>query len=329
MATGNSRLVAAWYRGAWWLWLLRPLEVVFRSVVALRWAFYRLGILSVAVPARPLVVVGNITVGGTGKTPIVLALVEYLQTRGIRPGLVSRGYGATRDKFPHTVNRQSKAEDCGDEALLIFLRTGCPCVVAPSRPAAVRQLLQEFEVDILLSDDGLQHYAMGRTMEIAVLDQDRGIGNGFCLPAGPLREPVSRLQRVDHQLIRGSDDPAEGVRYAPVSLVNLETGEEFPASPGALSAEVHGVAGIGQPEQFFDSLTELGFVVEAHRFADHHLFRSDDFAGLSDKPIIMTEKDAVKCREFTGANAWYLKINALLPEQLLQSIERLARGVEE
>jgi tetraacyldisaccharide 4'-kinase len=303
--------------------------VVFRSAVALRRALYRLGILSVALPARPLVVVGNITVGGTGKTPIVLALVEYLQSRGLHPGLVSRGYGATRDVFPHTVNRQSTAEDCGDEALLIFLRTGCPCVVAPSRPAAVRQLLQEFEVDIILSDDGLQHYAMGRAMEIAVLDQARGIGNGLCLPAGPLREPASRLQSVDHLLIRGSDDPAEGVLYAPVSLVNLDTSEELSASPGALPAEVHGMAGIGQPEQFFDSLRELGFVVKAHRFADHHLYRSEDFAGLSDKPIIMTEKDAVKCREFAGDNAWYLKINARLPEQLLQSVESLARGGKE
>jgi tetraacyldisaccharide 4'-kinase len=325
MAGAESRLVAAWYRGAWWLWLLRPLELLFRCVVALRKALYRFEILPRFVADKPLVVVGNITVGGTGKTPIVLALVEHLQSRGIRPGVVSRGYGASGSDFPHTVTDQSTADHCGDEALLIFLRTGCPCVVAPSRPEAVQQLLRDFDIDILLSDDGLQHYAMARDMEIAVLDHSRGIGNGFCLPAGPLREPASRLRNVDYLLYRGSEDPARGVRYTPVSLVNLANGELNPVSPGALAPDVYGVAGIGQPRQFFDSLKGAGFNVAEHSFPDHYLYGAGDFTGMSDKPIIMTEKDAVKCRQLVGENAWYLKIDAQLPQPLLESVVALAQ----
>jgi tetraacyldisaccharide 4'-kinase len=303
--------------------------LLFRSFVAVRRGLYLYGVLPGYNPPKPLVVVGNITVGGTGKTPVVLALVEYLQSQGIRPGLVSRGYGASRAAFPYTVGEHSTAQDCGDEALLIYRRTGCPCVVAPSRPAAVRQLIEEFEVDIVLSDDGLQHYAMGRDMEIAVLDQARGIGNGFCLPAGPLREPVGRLHGVDQLLYRGSDDPAQGVRYRAVGLVNLVNGEERPAGAEALQSDVYGVAGIGQPEQFFDSLKARGFSVEPHSFADHHFYRTEDFVGLTDKPIIMTEKDAVKCRGLAGDNAWYLKIDAEIPQSLQQSVAALVQSAGE
>ncbi|MEH6582845.1 MAG: tetraacyldisaccharide 4'-kinase [Halioglobus sp.] len=324
MAAGERGLVAAWYRGAWWLWLLRPLEFLFRGIAAVRKGLYHSGVLSRTQPDKPLVVVGNITVGGTGKTPVVLALIEYLQSQGLRPGLVSRGYGATRKVFPHTVSLNSSAADCGDEALLIFQRTGCPCVVAPSRPDAVHQLLRDFTIDVILSDDGLQHYALGRDMEIAVLDESRGVGNGFCLPAGPLREPVSRLRSVDHVLYRGSDDSEQGVRYTPECLVNLSTGEERPLNPENLSEKIYAVAGIGQPEQFFNSLSEMGFTVDDRVFDDHHAYRAEDLAPLSDKPIIMTEKDAVKCREFATGNTWYLKISAVIPVQVQQSVAALA-----
>jgi len=329
MAGAESSLAEAWYRGAWWLWLLRPLELLFRIVVALRRGLYLYGVLPGYNPPKPLVVVGNITVGGTGKTPVVLALLEYLQSQNIRPGLVSRGYGASRQSFPYTVTSHSRAEDCGDEALLVYQRTGCPCVVAPSRPAAVAQLIEEFEVDIILSDDGMQHYAMGRDMEIAVLDQARGVGNGFCLPAGPLREPVRRLRSVDQLLYRGSDDPDSGVCYKTVALVNVLSGEQRPVAIESLGQNVYGVAGIGQPRQFFEGLRSQGFTVEESSFADHHFYSAGDLAGLTDKPIIMTEKDAVKCRGIASDNAWYLKIDAELPVKLQQSVAALARSVEE
>lgn len=321
----REALVLAWHRGAWWLWLLRPLELLFRLATTIRRKLYRHGLLAVYRAPVPLVIVGNITVGGTGKTPVVIALVEALQQRGIRVGVVSRGYGALALNQPHRVTERSTARQCGDEILLIHRRTGCPCVVAPDRPAAVRALLADNAVDMLVSDDGLQHYALGRDLEIALLDAQRGTGNGFCLPAGPLREPVSRLRSVDFVLYRGSDDPLNGVLYRVVSLVNITSGKRLAATTDSLGRQIHAVAGIGQPGQFFASLQGLGFEAEQHVFADHHAYTPEDFADLADRPIIMTGKDAVKCAAIAGANAWYLEIDARLPEVVIQTVAALAR----
>lgn len=329
MASGTAALEQAWYRGAWWLWLLRPVELLFRILIAMRKLLYKTGILASYKTDKPLVVVGNITVGGTGKTPVVMALVEYLQSIGFKPGVVSRGYGASGGLFPHRVSEGSTAADCGDEALQLFLRTGCPCVVAPRRADAVKALLRQAQVDVILSDDGLQHYALDRDMEIAVLDVARGIGNGFCLPAGPLREPQSRLREVDHVLYRGSTDSQSGVVYSPLALVNLASGEHRDVTPQALQTQVHAVAAIGQPQQFLDSLATAGFKTQAHIFKDHHSFVVDDFSDLTSKPIIMTEKDAVKCSGFASENFWYLKIEAQLPSTLLQSVSALVRNDQE
>jgi tetraacyldisaccharide 4'-kinase len=323
MPEGQRGLVHAWNNGAWWLWLLRPLELLFRALTALRRQLYARGLLARYRAHKPVVIVGNITVGGTGKTPIVIALVEAMQVRGITAGVVSRGYGASAGAFPHTVCDASTAADCGDEPLLIYRRTRCPCVVSPSRPAAVRTLLQNFAVDLVISDDGLQHYALGRDMEIAVLDAQVGVGNGFCLPAGPLREPVSRLQSVDYVLYRGGDDPLTGVCYEQDCLVNLATGAQCPVAVDAIGKRVYALAGIGRPEQFFASLGRLGFDIEQRVFPDHYAYSVADLAELSDKPIIMTEKDAVKCREFAGDNAWYLRIDAHLPRALPVAVAAL------
>ncbi|MEH6589692.1 MAG: tetraacyldisaccharide 4'-kinase [Halioglobus sp.] len=324
MASGEPLLVEAWYRKVWWLWLLRPLEGVFRLIARIRRNLYSTGLLGRYKAEVPVVVVGNITVGGTGKTPVVLALIEQLQTQGLKPGLVSRGYGATASSFPHAVGDHSTAADCGDEALLIFQRTGCPCVVSPSRVDAVKQLAHDYDVDLILSDDGLQHYALDRSMEIAVLDKNRGVGNGFCLPAGPLREPLSRLQSVDYVLWRGSDDAQDGFSYQAVSLVNVVSGEEREVSPDAIGRQVYAVAGIGQPQQFFASLAAAGFDFESRIFDDHYNYQANDLADLRDRAIIMTEKDAVKYRVFAGNNVWFLKISAQLPQQLCQSVIALA-----
>ncbi len=328
MTAGQGGLVSAWYRGAWWLWLLRPLEWLFRLLASFRRGLYRRDFLRVYRAPVPVVVVGNITVGGTGKTPIVIALVEALQAAGLKPGVVSRGYGASGDNFPYLVSSHSAAKDCGDEPLLIFRRTGCPCVVSPNRVEAVRALLVAAEVDIVVSDDGLQHYALGRDMEIAVLDAEARLGNGFCLPAGPLREPPSRLSTVDALLYRGSKHPDNGVQYITLGLVNLVTGEQRPLAmdsfPAAASG-VYAVAGIGRPQQFFDTLEAAAIRFETRVFDDHHAYVAGDFAQLGDRPIIMTEKDAVKCGLLAGENAWYLQIAAVLPASVTEAVIELAR----
>ncbi len=328
MATVRSALVTAWYRGSWWLLFLRPLEFLFRALAALRYGFYRSGVRRAWRAPKPLVVVGNITVGGTGKTPVVIALIEHLQAQGLNPGVVSRGYGATAGIYPHAVTAASTAADCGDEPLLIYQRTACPCVVAPDRVQAVQHLLANFNVDIVVSDDGLQHYALARDMEIAVLDEHRRLGNGFCLPAGPLREPAKRLRRVDYTLYRGSDDPLVGVTYRYQALVNLQSSETVAISPDRLGRDVHAYAAIGQPAQFFDELRNCGFTLDTHVFPDHHRYSYEDFSGTEDKPVIMTEKDAVKCRGLAGDNAWYVKISAQLPSAVKDAVVTLAQSAQ-
>lgn len=319
----EAALLRAWYEGARWAWLLRPLELAYRSAMALRRLAYRWGLRRVYRAPVPVVIIGNITVGGTGKTPVVIALVEALQVRGLRPGVVSRGYGAgPTAEFPHHVNAASTASDCGDEPLLIFQRTGAPCVVAPDRPAAVRALLAEQSVDVVLCDDGLQHYALARDLEIALLDAGRGIGNGFCLPAGPLREPKSRLGSVDALLWRGGEDANTSVFYSVDGV--FAVGAAAQGCAPVSGAEVHAVAGIGQPQQFFNTLRGMGYQVVEHAFPDHHSYSAADLKALGAAPVIMTEKDAVKCRAFAAANHWYLKISARLPDTVIERIVALA-----
>lgn len=318
-------LQAAWYRSAGWLWVLRPLEFLFRGVAALRRALYKSGMLATYRADKPVVVVGNITVGGSGKTPVVIALVEALQAAGLRPGVVSRGYGASAAHFPHRVGSSSSAADCGDEPLLIFQRTGCPCVVDPDRSAALQHLLDEEAVDIVISDDGLQHYAMARDMEIALLDAQVGLGNRFCLPAGPLREPPARLDTVDFVLERGGQDSDRAVTYHLQSLVNVDSAEVRALEPDSLPQPVYAIAGIGQPDQFFQSLANLGFEHETISFKDHHNYSAADFTALGERALIMTEKDAVKCRGIAGDNAWYVSMEASLPEPVRQAVIALAQ----
>lgn len=322
-----SRLERAWYEGAFWLCLLWPLEWLFRGAVALRRTLYRRGILRSYRAGVPVVVVGNITVGGTGKTPVVVALVEALQAAGLRPGVVSRGYGGNAPTYPHRLSDISRAGDAGDEPLLVYQRTGAPVVVDPLRARAVQALEQE--VDIVICDDGLQHYALARDYEIAVLDAARGLGNGHCLPAGPLREPPARLAAVDALLRRGSDSPQEGVRYALDGVHRLDGGDHLPLDAFVAGGQCHAVAGIGQPQQFFDTLAAAGLEFAEHRFGDHHDFTAADFRGMAGQRIIMTEKDAVKCRAALPAQqlgeAWYLRIAAQLPRDLVDQVVAIAR----
>jgi len=324
----GPRSQQAWEAGAWWLFLLWPAEALFRAAVALRRQAYRWRLLPAWRAPVPVVVVGNLVVGGSGKTPLVIALAEALTRAGCRVGIVSRGYGADRGTFPYRVHEDSGVEACGDEALLIFRRTGCPVVVAPNRSEAVQHLLSGATLDIVLSDDGLQHYALARDLEIALVDgrTGDGNGNGHCLPAGPLREPLSRLASADWVVERGGADPATALHYRADALVNLASGERAPPQPGELGADIYAVAGIGRPGQFIALLRESGFNPEARLFPDHHRFTAGDLAGLADRPVIMTEKDAVKCSGFAGDNCWYLRIDAIPPAGLVADVIALARS---
>jgi len=291
--------------------LLFPLSLLFRLVVALRRGLYRVGLLRTWRFAAPLIVVGNITVGGSGKTPLVIWLAGYLREQGFKPGIVSRGYGGKARNWPQQVRADSDPSVVGDEAVLLAQRAHCPVCVAPDRPAAVRSLLQHTDCDIVISDDGLQHYAMGRDLEIVVIDGDRRFGNGLMLPAGPLREPLSRLRSVDLVICNGA---AGGGEFA----MKLRQPQVYPLSGDAPASgierfagqPVRAIAGIGNPQRFFDMLGAHGLQVEAHAFADHHAFRAQDLTFDSAIPLLMTEKDAVKCRRIHNGEAWVVSVDA-------------------
>ena len=320
----DSALVNAWYRGAAWLWLLRPLELLYRVLASLRRTAFRRGVFSVYRCPRPVVVVGNITAGGTGKTPVVITLVNALQQAGLRPGVVSRGYGGRAPAYPVVVDKNSDPGECGDEPLLIHMATGSPVVVDPDRTRAARTLLDRFDIDLVISDDGLQHYALARDYELVLVDGERGLGNGWCLPAGPLRESATRLESVDAVVYRRGEQQGASFRYEPVGLTRLVDGEQRALDPALVGSEVYAVAGIGQPEQFFAMLESAGFRLHRRSFPDHHRFVAADFKDMTGLPVIMTEKDAVKCAHLAGPEAWSLGIRVDLPPAIIAQVCRLA-----
>ncbi|AZN35589.1 tetraacyldisaccharide 4'-kinase [Iodobacter ciconiae] len=294
--------------------LLRPLAWLFAGLSTLRRALFRSGLKeSVRLPV-PVVMIGNITAGGTGKTPLTLYLTRQLQLLGYRPGIVSRGYGG-KALQPFCVMSDSDPGFCGDEPILLA-RSGVPVYVCKDRAAAGLALLSACpDVDILLCDDGLQHYRLQRDIELCVIDGERGFGNGALIPAGPLREPVSRLNTVDAVIVNGRDDSVNhpflfqmslqpGFFYSPVNADRLEW----------QGLRVAAVCGIGNPERFFTTLHALGLVFSRHAFADHHVFSAAD---LPDADIIVvTEKDAVKLAVLADVRIWVLPVSAALAPDL-------------
>lgn len=308
-----DRLLAAWYTGHPALALLRPLEALYRWVVKRkRRRFLNDQRSSYRAPV-PVIVVGNITVGGTGKTPMILWLVEHCRQRRLRVGVVSRGYGAKPPQLPWRVTADQAAEQAGDEPLLIVQRTGVPLMIDPDRARAVQALLASESLDLILCDDGMQHYRLARDLELVLIDAARGLGNRRCLPAGPLREPVERLKEADAVLLNGAEqDTAEGFgfRLQPSALVNLRTGERRALDHFPAGQRLHAVAGIGNPQRFFNTLQGLGWQPLPHPFADHAQFSAQNLAFTPPLPLVMTEKDAVKCRPFAAEDWWYLAVEA-------------------
>ena len=306
----------SWYSKRGWTQSLKPLSAIFAWGVTKRRSAYREGRRKVWKAPVPVLVVGNICVGGVGKTPLVAELCAILSQQGWRPGVVSRGYGGKASSYPYRVTDISQAQECGDEPLLLHRKTGCPVVVAPERVSAGQYLLKETDCNLIISDDGLQHYALARDIELAVVDGSRGLGNGQMIPAGPLREPEKRLNEVDFLLVNGtgfvSNRPSWEMNLQPGQLVNLVSKEQLSADALVGQGPVHAVAGIGNPKRFFESLGNLGYTLETHEFRDHHPFEAKDIWFGDSRPVIMTEKDAVKCDDFANQNCWYLQVTAQL-----------------
>ncbi|TDO12604.1 MULTISPECIES: tetraacyldisaccharide 4'-kinase [Halomonas] len=310
---GDCWLAAA-YRGDSWLVALRPLEALYRLAVRRRAAAFAAGRRCVWQAPVPVIVVGNITLGGTGKSPLVAWLARFLVERGWSPGILSRGYGGRSERYPLLLDAETPVAACGDEPRMLADQTGLPVVVDPDRPRGARRLLAA-GCDILIGDDGLQHLALGRDLELVVVDGRRGVGNGHCLPAGPLREPLARLEKVDAVVINGemafeAPSGAYGMLLEPSAWRRLADGARVPPSPQPFAGPVHAVAGIGHPARFFATLEALGVESIPHAFADHHRFTAADLAFADGRPVVMTAKDAVKCRELAPVDSWVLEVAA-------------------
>ena len=320
--------------------LLYPLSLLFGAVVKVRRALHAGGISPSTRLPVPVIVVGNITVGGTGKTPLVLWLAEFLRARGLKPGIICRGYGG-RSRSPQRVAPTSDPLVVGDEAVLLARRGGCEVWAGADRVAAALALLAApAPCDVVISDDGLQHYALARDLEICVVDAGRGFGNGWLLPAGPLREPPSRLAQVDAIVVNHDirDEPHPTLAGLPdtVPRINMRVeGRQFRnlANPAQCvgpehfrGRTVHAIAGIGNPQRFFSLLRLFGLDIAARPFPDHHPFTAADLAYAGTETVLMTEKDAVKCRRFAKNTHWELAVDAApgpaLGERVLQLLEK-------
>lgn len=302
-------------------YLLWPFSLLYRAIVFFRHKLYQLQIINVTKFTKLVIVVGNITVGGTGKTPLVIAVVQFLQTQGWRPGVISRGYGGKLRHYPCQVYPQSNPREVGDEPLLIARNTGCPVIVDPNRCRGVKALFLKKNCNIVVSDDGLQHLALGRDIEIAVIDGQRRFGNGFCLPAGPLREPISRLKTVDIRVSKGKASPNEfSMQLVPDYFYQLISPDNKKDADYFVGKQLHAVAGLGNPEQFFNSLRCLGLTITEHPFPDHHFFKPRDLDYGKNAIIFMTEKDAVKCRGLMDARLWSLKTKTQLDNAFFNAL---------
>lgn len=302
--------------------LLLPLSWLYGLVSGLIRLSYRLGLKKAWRAPVPVAVVGNLTAGGNGKTPVVIWLVEQLQQRGIRVGVVSRGYGGKAANYPLLLSNDTSTAEAGDEPVLIFQRTGAPVAVSPERREAVQALLHAHDLQLIITDDGLQHYKLARDKEIVVIDGERRFGNGWWLPAGPMRERASRLRSVDAIIVNGGVAQAGEIpmQLRPGLAVNLRSGERRDV---ASFENVVAMAGIGHPPRFFATLESCGVLpVKTVALADHQALTQASVSALvnSQQTLLMTEKDAVKCRGFAESNWWYLPVDAIMTDERAQQL---------
>jgi len=316
-----------WYRrtNTVLTFLLIPFSWLFGLLITLRCFFYSMGWKKKINLNIPVIVIGNLTMGGTGKTPLVIWLAEILKEKGYRPGIVSRGVGGKQTKIPKFVTENSNICEVGDEADLLVKRTQCPLVICVDRVAAVQTLLQKTHCNIVISDDGLQHYRLGRHIEMVVIDSDREFGNGQLLPAGPLREPIKKLKKVDFIIVNGKKELTHAAFKAKslsqkIEYMTLEGKECFsimnPDNKIAIdqfkSKTIHALAAIGNPKRFFETLRDFKLNIIEHIYPDHYLYQRKDIYFTDDLHVIMTEKDAVKCINFSDKRHWYLPISVKL-----------------
>jgi tetraacyldisaccharide 4'-kinase len=308
--------------------MLLPLSLVFGLLTRLWRSLFRNRLLRSTRLPLPVVVVGNISVGGTGKSPMVVWMAQHLRARGLRPGIVSRGYGGRSRHWPRSVTADDDPQQLGDEPVMIAAQSGCPVSVGPDRVAAAQALLQAHDCDLLIADDGLQHYQLHRDLEIALVDGQRRYGNGLLLPAGPLREPLARLDSVDWRIAKGRAAIGEVAMAChlgdAVSLLDADCHRPLADFRGQT---LHAVAAIGNPASFFEMLRQAGLTIIEHPFADHHRFDGKDLRFGDDNPLLMTHKDAVKCRALAQPGHWYVPLLAELPDSFIrefdQAVDRL------
>lgn len=321
----ERRLVGAWYSSSAWLWPLVPLSWLFGYLAQARRAWLQSRFQGRPYSA-PIVVVGNVSVGGSGKTPLVIALVKALAEQGLKAGVISRGYGGQAVDYPLSVRSDTCAKESGDEPLLIARMTvqfDCPVVVDPDRSRGVEYLLATHRVDVVLTDDGLQHYRLHRDIEIAVVDTVRGLGNSRLLPAGPLREPIQRLHEVDFVVANGGDAWTEAdaqIQLLPQRFRNLATGREVVPTRWNEGIAVNAVAAIGNPQRFAATLESLGLDVKLYAKDDHRPLRLTDLLFDDNKPVIITAKDAVKLVDPVADNVWVLDVETVLPNQFVEQL---------
>ncbi|MGH1470106.1 MAG: tetraacyldisaccharide 4'-kinase [Cellvibrionaceae bacterium] len=340
----NNCLVDAWYQKKWWLWLLTPLSLLFYTLSLIRRLLLRNPLTKKTQLTVPVIVVGNISVGGTGKTPLIIALCDYLKQQGFSPGVISRGYGSSAPYYPFVVTDKTSVNESGDEPLMIAIATQCPVVIDRDRCSAAKKIIEQCHVDVILSDDGLQHYRLPRDIEIVVVDSTRGFGNGLLLPAGPLRETKHRLKTVDfvisneNSTASNTEGPSQSsignnisvMRIVPEYWCHLDSAQRKVSIESQLfcDEEVNAVSGIGNPQRFYSTLEMLGIKYQPKTFPDHHQYTSKDLI-FDDKQsiVVMTEKDAVKARRVIPESNniyWYLAVTAKLsPMFLMKLLEKL------
>ncbi|MCL4140833.1 UNVERIFIED_CONTAM: hypothetical protein GTU68_066866 [Idotea baltica] len=311
-------LTDSWYDYRAIRFVLLPFSLLYQLIISLRRLAYQLKLFKQHKMNVPVIIVGNISVGGTGKTPVVIWLAKQLKKAGYSPGIVSRGYGGQAASYPQEVEINSDPNMVGDEPIIIRRQTGCPMAVSPIRAEAAQYLLKHHQCDVIISDDGLQHYALARDIEIAVVDGIRLFGNRYCLPAGPLREPIIRLRHVDFIIFKTLN---------PGQAINVANNRVTQSINAFKNQAVHAIAGIGHPDRFFDYLRDSGLTITPHYFVDHHQFTAHDCQFNDQKAVLMTEKDAIKCQSFATDNMWYIPVEASINNGLEQHILTKLAGI--